>query len=312
MRGPGTSTAATPAPRAGGQSSPGRRIDTHGVLRTFTIVAYAAPGIPVPFVAGVVDCGGTSVRANLINVEPDPEHVTLGYEGPAGHLHGRDGRRGDRGRRLRLRATLNRRRGAAAMSLVTTSGSSGSTMTKFGKHPDKDMVDLAAEAVARRAGRRRRHHEGHRRHGGREPHGRRRDRPAAAKAGRPDRHPRLQRGQRLRHRGDGPAHRHHGGQGGRVRHGPGGRGREAVRRRAAGGGGRADDGDRLGAARPLRRGDPDRRADRHRDHARRVRPDRPGVRPPLRRRPASSCSPASRRRTMPTRRSTRWPPTQSG
>jgi uncharacterized OB-fold protein len=29
-------------------------------------------------VAALVDCGGTSVRANLINVEPDPEHVTLG------------------------------------------------------------------------------------------------------------------------------------------------------------------------------------------------------------------------------------------
>ena len=32
----------------------------------------------VPFVAGVVDCGGTSVRANVIDVEPDPDHVTLG------------------------------------------------------------------------------------------------------------------------------------------------------------------------------------------------------------------------------------------
>ena len=36
--------------------------------------------IQVPFVAGVVDCGGTSVRANIINVEPDPEHVTLGMK----------------------------------------------------------------------------------------------------------------------------------------------------------------------------------------------------------------------------------------
>jgi len=53
-------------------------IDTEGELRSFTIVAYAAPGIEVPFVAGVVDCGGTSVRGNVINVEPDPEHVVLG------------------------------------------------------------------------------------------------------------------------------------------------------------------------------------------------------------------------------------------
>jgi uncharacterized OB-fold protein len=27
-----------------------------------------------------VDCDGTSVRGNLINVEPDPEHVTLGMK----------------------------------------------------------------------------------------------------------------------------------------------------------------------------------------------------------------------------------------
>jgi uncharacterized OB-fold protein len=53
-------------------------IVTHGTVRTFTIVSLAAPGIDVPFVAAVVDCGGTSVRGNLINVAPDPEHVTLG------------------------------------------------------------------------------------------------------------------------------------------------------------------------------------------------------------------------------------------
>jgi uncharacterized OB-fold protein len=55
-------------------------VPTEGVLRTFTIVAFAAPGIPVPFVAGVIDCGGTSVRANVINVDADPEHVTLGMK----------------------------------------------------------------------------------------------------------------------------------------------------------------------------------------------------------------------------------------
>ncbi|MGF1597574.1 MAG: Zn-ribbon domain-containing OB-fold protein [Acidimicrobiales bacterium] len=54
------------------------RIPNEGVLTSFTIVAHAAPGIPTPFVAGVVDCGGTSVRGNVINTEPDPDHVTLG------------------------------------------------------------------------------------------------------------------------------------------------------------------------------------------------------------------------------------------
>jgi uncharacterized OB-fold protein len=55
-------------------------VATNGEVRAFTIVAYAAPGIPVPFVAAVVDCEGTSVRANLVNVEPDPEHVSLGMK----------------------------------------------------------------------------------------------------------------------------------------------------------------------------------------------------------------------------------------
>ena len=53
-------------------------IPTTGEVKAFTIVSFAAPGVPVPYVAAVVDCGGTSVRANLINVEPDPGHVTLG------------------------------------------------------------------------------------------------------------------------------------------------------------------------------------------------------------------------------------------
>jgi uncharacterized OB-fold protein len=56
------------------------RVPTEGELRTFTIVAYAAPGIPVPFVAGVVDCDGTSVRTNLINVQPDADHVHTGMK----------------------------------------------------------------------------------------------------------------------------------------------------------------------------------------------------------------------------------------
>ena len=53
-------------------------IATEGVVRTFTIVSMAAPGIDVPFVASVVDCGGTSVRANVVNTPPDPDHVTVG------------------------------------------------------------------------------------------------------------------------------------------------------------------------------------------------------------------------------------------
>lgn len=51
-----------------------------GEVRTFTIVSVAAPGVPVPFVAATVDCGGTSVKANLVNVTPDPDHVKLGMK----------------------------------------------------------------------------------------------------------------------------------------------------------------------------------------------------------------------------------------
>ena len=53
-------------------------ISTDGVLRAFTIVTFAAPGVDVPFVAGVIDCEGTSVRGNIVNCPPDPDHVHLG------------------------------------------------------------------------------------------------------------------------------------------------------------------------------------------------------------------------------------------
>jgi len=55
-------------------------VPAEGVLRAFTIVTFAAPGVPVPFVAGIVDAGGTSVRTNIINVEPDDQHVKLGMK----------------------------------------------------------------------------------------------------------------------------------------------------------------------------------------------------------------------------------------
>jgi uncharacterized OB-fold protein len=55
-------------------------VATEGEVRSFTIVSHAAPGIPVPFVPAVVDCDGTSVRANIVNVVPDPGHVSLGMK----------------------------------------------------------------------------------------------------------------------------------------------------------------------------------------------------------------------------------------
>jgi len=56
------------------------RVATDGEVRSFTIVSLAAPGIAVPFVAAVVDCDGTSVRGNVVGVEPTPEHVRLGMK----------------------------------------------------------------------------------------------------------------------------------------------------------------------------------------------------------------------------------------
>ena len=64
----------------GGTTFGSADVATDGEVRSFTIVTFAAPGVAVPFVSAIVDCGGTSVRGNLINVEPDPEHVHLGMK----------------------------------------------------------------------------------------------------------------------------------------------------------------------------------------------------------------------------------------
>ena len=53
-------------------------VPTEGTVTAFTIVTFAAPGIDVPFVAAIIDCDGTTVQANVINVAPDTDHVHLG------------------------------------------------------------------------------------------------------------------------------------------------------------------------------------------------------------------------------------------
>ena len=55
-------------------------LPTEGTVQAYTIVTFAAPGVDVPFVAAVIDCGGTRVQANLVDVTPDPEHVHLGQK----------------------------------------------------------------------------------------------------------------------------------------------------------------------------------------------------------------------------------------
>ena len=56
-----------------------RRLGNSGVLRAFTIVHRASPGVAVPYVSGIVDLeGGGVVKANIVGIDPDPASVTLG------------------------------------------------------------------------------------------------------------------------------------------------------------------------------------------------------------------------------------------
>jgi uncharacterized OB-fold protein len=65
--------------KAGGTEFRRRKLATTGKLRSFTIVHRTVPGVPAPYVSALVDLdGGGSVKANLVNVPPDPEHVQLG------------------------------------------------------------------------------------------------------------------------------------------------------------------------------------------------------------------------------------------
>lgn len=62
----------------GGDTFTETPVATEGDVTAYTIVEVAAPGVEVPFVSAVIDCAGTTVRANLVEVAPDPAHVRLG------------------------------------------------------------------------------------------------------------------------------------------------------------------------------------------------------------------------------------------
>ena len=65
--------------RCGKTSFAPKRLANEGSLRAFTIVHRAAPGVPTPYVSAVVDLeGGGVVKANLVNVDPDPDNIKLG------------------------------------------------------------------------------------------------------------------------------------------------------------------------------------------------------------------------------------------
>ena len=57
------------------------RLSDQGEVYIWTIVHQSAPGIPVPYVAAIVDLPeGVSVRANIEGIEPKPENVKFGME----------------------------------------------------------------------------------------------------------------------------------------------------------------------------------------------------------------------------------------
>lgn len=54
-------------------------LSEHGRLYNYTIVYRSYPGISVPFVSAVVDLDdGTSVKGNLLDVEPDAQALSFG------------------------------------------------------------------------------------------------------------------------------------------------------------------------------------------------------------------------------------------
>ena len=50
-----------------------------GTLYVYSIVHRSFPGIEVPYVSSIVDLdGGGTVKGNLIDIEPDPEKISMG------------------------------------------------------------------------------------------------------------------------------------------------------------------------------------------------------------------------------------------
>ena len=63
--------------RCGGDSFAAKPLATEGTVRTFTIVKRAAPGVPAPYISAVIELdGGGFVKANLLEIDADPDKVT--------------------------------------------------------------------------------------------------------------------------------------------------------------------------------------------------------------------------------------------
>ena len=67
--------------KCSGRSFTKERLADDGKVRSFTIVHRAAPGVPTPYVSAIIDLsGGGVVKANVLNVEPSPDHVRFGMD----------------------------------------------------------------------------------------------------------------------------------------------------------------------------------------------------------------------------------------
>ncbi|MGO8960037.1 MAG: Zn-ribbon domain-containing OB-fold protein [Streptosporangiaceae bacterium] len=65
----------------GGTDFSQRRLANEGVLRAFTIVHRATPGVVVPYVSGIIDLdGGGVVKSNVVGIDPTPDQVALGMK----------------------------------------------------------------------------------------------------------------------------------------------------------------------------------------------------------------------------------------
>lgn len=56
-----------------------KKMPSEGELISYSIVHRAAPNVPTPYVSAVVHLdGGGAVRANLVDIDPDPDQIKLG------------------------------------------------------------------------------------------------------------------------------------------------------------------------------------------------------------------------------------------
>ena len=130
-------------------------IATEGELRAFTIVAFAAPGIPMP-VRGRRRRLRRHQRARQRRQRRARSRARARrHEGAAGHLlAGHRRRTAPRPSASASSPSLTTETEGAAMSASDDIWILGIHMTKFGKHPDKDTVDLGGRGRHGRARRR--------------------------------------------------------------------------------------------------------------------------------------------------------------